>query len=136
MAVKTLAWYWLELNLPETPKWHTFQDHSITDMLKFKGLGDKNEEWIEKWHQVMIKQHFLTNRMTCGYARQSETKITNLWRDSHPKTRASLEEGWEKNSRGVYNVDDAYAIIRERRWEHVETLYNEKVGVPISRRRE
>ena len=84
----------------------------------------------------MIKQHFLTNRMTCGYARQSETKITNLWRDSHPKTRASLEEGWEKNSRGVYNVDDAYAIIRERRWEHVETLYNEKVGVPISRRRE
>jgi len=29
-AVKTLAWYWLELNLPETPKWHTFQDHSIS----------------------------------------------------------------------------------------------------------
>ena len=135
-AVKTLAWYWLELNLPETPKWHTFQDHSISDMLKFKGLGDKNDEWIEKWHQVMIKQRFLTNRMTGGYVRQSKTQIRNLWRDKHPKTRVTLEEGWENSSRGAYNVDDTYAVIRERRWQTVERLYEEKIGVPISRRRE
>ena len=106
-AMILLEYYWVEiLKLSETPKAHTVFRHSINDngtgdVQRFGGLGDKTDEWGEKWHQTMDKQANKVRGMI-GFKSQSKTMINNLWRDSDPKVRKRLNEGLASSTRGIY----------------------------------
>ena len=52
--------------------------------------------------------------------------IKNLWRNNHPKVCSTLSEGFGRNARGPYNVEDNYIEIRKKRWETFDMLYNKK----------
>ena len=109
-AIKLLKHYWVDkLKLSITPKAHMVFEHAINDkgtgdMQKFGGLGDKTDEWGEKWHQTMGKARDKVRGMI-GFKNQSKTIIQNLWRDSDPRVRRKLEEGLLSTARGVYNKE-------------------------------
>ena len=73
-------------------------------MIVFGGIGDKTDEWGDKWHLEMDKQAAKTLGRI-GYEQQfTSTMIKSLWRYSdHPSARSKLEEGLKKTSRGIYN---------------------------------
>ena len=107
-AIRLLKHYWVDkLKLSITPKAHMVFEHAINDkgtgdVQKFGGLGDKTDEWGEKWHQTMEKARNKVRGMI-GFKNQSKTIIKNLWRDSDPRVRRKLEEGLLSTARGVYN---------------------------------
>lgn len=109
-AIKLLKHYWVDkLKLSITPKAHMVFEHAINDkgtgdMQMFGGLGDKTDEWGEKWHQTMGKARDKVRGMI-GFKNQSKTIIKNLWRDSDPRVRRKLEEGLQSTARGVYNKE-------------------------------
>jgi hypothetical protein len=43
-------WRYLELSV-EAPKPHAIEDHLCDQMLKFNGIGDLGEDWVEQAHQ-------------------------------------------------------------------------------------
>ena len=107
-AIRLLKHYWVDkLKLSITPKAHMIFEHAINDkgtgdVQKFGGLGDKTDEWGEKWHQTMEKARNKVRGMI-GFKNKSKTIIKNLWRDSDPRVRRKLEEGLLSTARGVYN---------------------------------
>ena len=130
-AIILLKYYWKWLKLSETPKFHTTTEHAVDngdgDMETFGGLGDKNDEWGEKWHQTMAKATERTRTMGGGHRAQAKAIINSLWRNSHPDVRKSLEEGLEKNARGNYKVEDSTKKRREARWANVVRLESKKL---------
>jgi hypothetical protein len=129
-AITFLEYYWVKkLKLSITPKAHLAFRHSVKkvedeedeeeeedeedeedeieltgDMVVFGGVGDKTDEWGEKWHQEMDKQATKTRGMNC-FKLQCSTMIKSLWRDSDPSVRSKLDEGLKKTSRGAYKSD-------------------------------
>jgi len=124
-VIKLLKHYWVDkLELSITPKAHMVFEHAINDkgtgdMQKFGGLGDKTDEWGEKWHQTMEKVRNKVRGMI-GFKNQSKTIIKSLWRDSDPRVRRKLEEGLLSTAREVNKkVDKKDKARREIRRENV-----------------
>ena len=46
---------WRDLGMSVTPKLHVLEDHLLSQLSLFKGLGDCSEDFVEQVHQVGIR---------------------------------------------------------------------------------
>lgn len=53
--------------LSKTPKAHAIFAHAFEQFVKFGGFGDKDEEFIEKRHQIGLKLDYMSKRMKQGF---------------------------------------------------------------------
>ena len=123
-SIALLEHYWELLDLPRTPKYHLLP-HAVMQMIRFGGLGDKTDEFMEKWHQIMGIQHDLTCKMQGGYKARATTMIRNLWRNSHPRVVATRKAILDVNAREPYKggaVDKTSNERRAARWETIRSL--------------
>ena len=123
-SIALLEHYWELLDLPRTPKYHLLS-HAVMQMIRFGGLGDKTDEFMEKWHQIMGIQHDLTCKMQGGYKARATTMIRNLWRNSHPRVVATRKAILDVNAREPYKggaVDKTSNERRAARWETIRSL--------------
>ena len=137
-AIVVLEHYWVKkLKLSITPKAHLAFKHSVKkdedgkltgDMIVLGGIGDKTDEWGEKWHQTMHKAVEKV-RGLIGFRNQSTTIIKHLWRDSDPSVRSKLEEGLRNSSRGPYNGGGMSLEERRKARLNVVSLLRQKVGL-------
>ena len=104
VAVIVLEAQWNKLQLSKTPKWHLGIVHIVEQQEEGDGLGDRIEEFIEKFHQELQRQHVLVARMAGGYTSQTETMMHNIWRDSHPDVLRKVEEVRKGTARGTYDT--------------------------------
>ena len=116
-----------EIGLPETPKSHTNITHLVEQILKYGGLGDKNEEWLEKLHQLWKKMMYLTQRMTSGWKSQMETAHNYIWRDSNPFVQECskfVHESTKRNiqSRPLKVKSELMEERKECRWGEIAAL--------------
>ena len=146
-AITFLEYYWVKkLKLSITPKAHLAFRHSVRkveeeedeedevefkvtltgDMIVFGGVGDKTDEWGEKWHQEMDKQVTKT-RGIIGFKLQCTTMIKSLWRDSDPSVRSKLNEGIQITSRAAYKSNGISAEDRRKARRHDVIRIRQKV---------
>ena len=116
-----------DIGLPETPKSHTNVAHLVEQILKYNGLGDKNEEWLEKLHQLWKKMMYLTQCMTSGWKNRMETSHNYMWRDSNPFVQECskfVHESTKRNiqSRPLKVKSELMEVRKECRWEEISAL--------------
>jgi len=66
---------------------------------KWDGLGDKNEEYGEKWHQLQKTLTLLTNHMASGSPDEISTQFKTMWRNSDTEMQKVLGEVMRLTSR-------------------------------------
>ena len=85
MAIQALEKLWLELDLNITPKMHILTTHTLDQVIRFGGIADKVEDFVEKAHQLGKKLDHLVARMNSRCFRQKElVKIRRQWLSSNP----------------------------------------------------
>lgn len=70
---------WKKLGFSVTPKVHLLEDHVLVFMLKYGGLGDYDEEFVERSHQTGVRG-MVRNKFS---ARDQVRKYINLSRWEH-----------------------------------------------------
>ncbi len=53
-SLSTAMKLWRELDLPNTQKFHVLEDHFLSQLYRYKGLGDYSEDFTEQAHQIAI----------------------------------------------------------------------------------
>ena len=88
-SIEYLEECWYDAGLSETPKAHLVFRHLIWDITQYKGLGDKQEQELERRHQLQKKW---TNRLRC--MRDSGNRLKKQyeyeWRMGHPRVERIL----------------------------------------------
>ena len=83
-SISKLEQLWYSVKLPETHKLHLLFRHVIDDIKKWKGLGDKTEQNIERrhqWQSQMMDRLRTMNVTTERLCKQYEYE----WRSTEPR---------------------------------------------------
>ena len=108
-AIKALERLWIDLDLNVTPKMHILTTHTVEQVVRFGGIADKVEDFIEKSHQIGKRLDHLVARMNSQSFRQQElVKIRRQWLSSDP------------------SVSNQVSIIRQKRKRNINHLPNRK----------
>ena len=80
---------WYKACLPVTPKAHLTFKHLLVDIRKYNGLGDKQEQELERRHQIQKKWSNRLRNM------RDKTKALSLqyayeWTNTHPRVERIL----------------------------------------------
>ena len=87
-AMKSL---WSKLGFSLTPKAHLVFHHAHYDMVRLGGLGDKNEDFIEKRHQDQKRYNNITLNQHHG-VNQLKSQDLMEWRDDDPMICQQIAE--------------------------------------------
>ena len=104
--VKVFKKLWQQAKLPVTPKVHLVCCHAVSEMERIGGYGDKNDEPVEKYHQIQKKLDHRLYRMVPGKARfeaqqryearanngEVKSQRTKMYRESSYKKKRSRSE--------------------------------------------
>ena len=92
---------WKQLNFSFTPKAHLLFSHAYDDMVRFDGLGDKTEDFIEKRHQDQKRFNSITYRQSKKTHQLSSQDIME-WREQDPAVQDQIMEVYasDRRSRG------------------------------------
>ena len=84
-VISKLEELWHELDLNITPKFHILVKHTIEQVIRFGGIADKVEDFVEKSHQTRKQLNHLVARMNnqC-YDKQELVKIRRQWMKTNP----------------------------------------------------
>ena len=90
-SIAILEEKWHQACLPVTPKAHLTFRHLIVDIRKYNGLGDKQEQELERRHQLQKKW--------CNRLRNIRNKTSALslqfsyeWSNTHPRVEHILSQ--------------------------------------------
>ena len=85
VSIKGLASIWKELDLNVTQKMHILICHTLEQVVRFGGIADKVEDFIEKAHQIGKKlNHLVTHMRSQSFDQQELVKIWRQWLASDP----------------------------------------------------
>ena len=59
VSIKGLELLWNELDLSITPKMHILLEHTVEQVIRFGGISDKVEDFVEKSHQIGKRLDYL-----------------------------------------------------------------------------
>ena len=91
MAIHGLEKVWRELDLTITPKMHILTNHTIDQVIRFGGIADKVEDFVEKYHQTGKRLDHLVARMNSRCFRQQElVKIRRQWISNDPSVEKRI----------------------------------------------
>lgn len=91
-AILVLEVMWREMELNITPKAHILFCHTIYQFVKYGGIADKVEDFVEKAHQQGKRLDNIVKRMPSQcYIQQSLTKIKRMWMQSDPAVEEQQE---------------------------------------------
>ena len=83
---------WRSLKFSITPKAHLIFSHAHDDiMVRLGGIGDKNEDFIEKRHQVQKRYNSITLTQHHGI-NQLKSQDVMEWRDDDPMVQQQIAE--------------------------------------------
>jgi len=100
---------WRGLELSITPKVHAIEDHLVPQIIRFDGIGDLGEDFVERSHQDGIRQH---SRSRNCKERVDEANQHCRWEHKrmHPAVMDKARAMEEQSIRRRKNVDENGAI--------------------------
>ena len=105
VAVKELERLWNSLDLSITPKMHILTTHTINQIIRFGGIGDKVEDFVEKSHQEGKKLDHLVARMKSQcFCQQELVKIRRKWLSNDPTVSSRIIAVNENRKRKFRNA--------------------------------
>ena len=106
---------WRGLDLSITPKIHAIEDHLCDQILRFQGIGDLDEDFMEQSHKDGIKdQRWLRNPPNHRIAAEWQSKWEYLRK--HPKVLRVQLQVQQHANRGqniAINRDERKRILQE-----------------------
>ena len=90
-SISILEDKWHQASLPVTPKAHLTFCHLLVDIRLYDGLGDKQEQELERRHQLQKKW---SHRLRCIQNKTIalSTQYAYEWRLSHPRVEQILAD--------------------------------------------
>jgi len=77
---------WQDLGMSVSPKLHVLEDHLLSQLSLFKGLGDYNEDFVEQAHQVGIHGEART------FALKDRKRVAEIHcRNEHKRTLPAIK---------------------------------------------
>ena len=135
-AIKGLEKLWRQLDLNITPKMHILTYHTIEQVIRFGGIADKVEDFIEKSHQIGKRLDHLVARMNSQSFRQQElVKIRRQWLTTNPsvsKKICHIHQSKKRKPRDLRYVNvketktkSLIKVKREKRQRVMQTLFDD-----------
>ena len=105
VGIRVLETIWEELELSVTPKFHILVTHTVEQVIRFDGIADKVEDFVEKAHQIGKKLDHLVARMNSRCFRQQEmVKIRRQWLANDPLITKQLKTISQSRKRKLNNI--------------------------------
>ena len=105
VGIRVLETIWEELELSVTPKFHILVTHTVEQVIRFDGIADKVEDFVEKAHQIGKKLDHLVARMNSRCFRQKEmVKIRRQWLANDPQITNQLKTISQSRKRKLNNI--------------------------------
>ena len=130
-AISTLENIWRELELSITPKFHILITHTIEQVIRFGGISDKVEDFVEKAHQIGKKLDHLVARMNSRcFCQQELVKIRRQWLTNNPQVANQLHSIKQLRKRKIRHIPSLTKkeikakVKSEKRQKVMETLFN------------
>ena len=128
-SIEYLEECWYDAGLSETPKAHLVFRHLVWDITQYKGLGDKQEQELERRHQLQKKWSYRLRGMR-NSGKRLKKQYEYKWRMGHPRIASiltSVDEPKRKRKHSPHtlweeNESKRQLIKKERRDNIIRTL--------------
>ena len=104
-SISALEKLWMQLDLSITPKFHILTTHIIEQIIRFGGIADKVEDFIEKSHQIGKKLDKLVARIKSQcFCKQDLVKIRRQWLQTDPSVASQMISVNDSRKRKFRNI--------------------------------
>ena len=113
VSIAAMKKLWLEMGFSETPKAHLIFWHTADDQKRWKGLGDKTEDALERIHQTQKRHDAITMRMRGGDERRLKRQAIMSWREGDPRVDERIAAVVDQTART--STEDRDELTRKKR---------------------
>ena len=114
VSIEAMDKQWSEMGFSDTPKAHLLFLHTPDDQKRWKGLGDKTEDALERIHQTQKRHDATTMRMRGGDCKRLERQAIMSWRESDPRVDERIAAVVEQTAR-TFTDDTRLEVTRKKR---------------------
>jgi hypothetical protein len=120
---------WKKLGISCTPKAHgLFDGHTLEQHTRLRGIGDKGEDFVEKGHQLGLRDERRTWNIR-NFEKQQRSQLKHIRRGNQAAVRSIIEsvhQGSKRNLKRLENGGDSLQESRKRAKQEVKKDRREK----------